>query len=296
MNTVQLECFLAVGRNLNFSKAAKEVKLTQPAVSHQIRSLEEELGVKLFRRTSKNVSMTPEGRRFFPDADRIIKIAASARERLHSDTEPIPLEIGCDNQAELTLLSRPIKELKKEYPQLHPFVRQVPFDILHTLLEAEQIDIMFGMKGMYKNAAFQYRELFSCPICCVCSENHPLAQHRSLTTDLLRGAMILCESHRIPPSLFQFQIQIASSFPEEQRFFGDGYESVLTLVRAELGYTLLPALPGSAEPGLHYIPLTDQGTLSFGLYHSRSGRSPLLKRFWQLMKEYCETEIQTPHR
>lgn len=295
MNTIQLECFLAVGRNLNFSKAAKEVKLTQPAVSHQIRSLEEELGVKLFHRTSKSVSMTAEGRRFFPDADRIIKIAVSARERLHSDADPIPLEIGCDNQAELMLLSRPIKELKKEYPQLHPFVRQVPFDILHTLLESEQIHIMFGMKGTYKNASFQYRELFSCPICCICSENHPLAKFDSLTTDQLLGAMILCESHRIPSALFQLQIRIASSFPEEQRFFGDGYESVLTLVRADLGYTLLPALPGSTEPGLRYIPLTDQSTLSFGLYHSRSDRPWLLKRFWQLMKEYCETEIQKPY-
>ena len=68
MNTIQLECFLAVARNLSFSKAAREVKITQPAVSHQIRSLEEELGVNLFRRTSKSVSLTQEGRRFFPDA------------------------------------------------------------------------------------------------------------------------------------------------------------------------------------------------------------------------------------
>ena len=52
MNTTQLECFLAVAQNLNFSKAAESVALTQPAVSHQIRSLEEELGVQLFTRTS----------------------------------------------------------------------------------------------------------------------------------------------------------------------------------------------------------------------------------------------------
>lgn len=294
MNTIQLECFLAVGRNLNFSKAAKEVKLTQPAVSHQIRSLEAELGVKLFRRTSKSVSMTAEGRRFFPDADRIMKIAVSARDRLHSDANPILLGIGCANQAELTLLPRPIKELKKEYPQLQPFVQQAPFDMLHTLLETEQIHIMFGIKGAYKNASFQYRELFSCPLCCVCSENHILAQYSSLTTEQLQGAMILCESHRIPPSLFQFQIRIASSFPNEERFFGDGYESVLTLVRADLGYTLMPVLPGPAEPGLRYIPLSDQGELSFGLYHSRSDRPWLLKRFWQLMKDCCETESQNP--
>lgn len=47
MNTVQLECFLAVAQYLNFSKAAESVSITQPAVSHQIGSLEDELGVKL---------------------------------------------------------------------------------------------------------------------------------------------------------------------------------------------------------------------------------------------------------
>ena len=56
MNTVQLECFLAVAEYLNFSKASRALKITQPAVSHQIQTLEEELDAKLFNRTSKNVS------------------------------------------------------------------------------------------------------------------------------------------------------------------------------------------------------------------------------------------------
>ena len=54
MNTMQLECFLAVAEHLNFSKAAQSVALTQPAVSHQIRALEEELGDVLF--SAVNVS------------------------------------------------------------------------------------------------------------------------------------------------------------------------------------------------------------------------------------------------
>ena len=53
MNTIQLECFITVAEHLNFSRASEILKITQPAVSHQIRSLEEELGVKLFKRTSK---------------------------------------------------------------------------------------------------------------------------------------------------------------------------------------------------------------------------------------------------
>ena len=288
MNTIQLECFLAVGRHLNFSKAAEEIKISQPAVSHQIRSLEEELGVKLFLRTSKSVSLTPEGRRFFPDADRILKIIASARDRLHSSADPIPLEIACDNQLELELLPRPISRLKKEFPQLQPFIRLVPFDMLSSLMESGQIDVMFGTKNTYKSDSLRYHNLFSSPICCICSRNHPLAQYQSLTADKLHGPIVLCESHRIPQSLFQLQLRIASSFPEEERFFGDSYESVLTLVKADLGYTLLPALPNMSTSELRCIPLTDQRPFSFGLYYSDTDRSWLFKRFWQIMKSCLE--------
>ena len=80
MNTIQLECFIAVAEHLNFSRASEELKITQPAVSHQIRTLEEELDVKLFKRTSKSVSLTPEGIQFLPDAELILKIAFSAKE------------------------------------------------------------------------------------------------------------------------------------------------------------------------------------------------------------------------
>ena len=82
MNTIQLECFIAVAEHLNFSRASQALKITQPAVSHQIQSLEEELEVKLFRRTSKSVSLTQEGLQFLPDAELILKTAFSAKERL----------------------------------------------------------------------------------------------------------------------------------------------------------------------------------------------------------------------
>ena len=61
MNTIQLECFLAVAEHLNFSKASQALKLTQPAVSHQIQTLEEELGVKLFIRHQPECGTDPGG-------------------------------------------------------------------------------------------------------------------------------------------------------------------------------------------------------------------------------------------
>ena len=104
MNTIQLECFVAVAEHLNFSRASEELKITQPAVSHQIHALEEELGTKLFLRTSKSVSLTQEGLMFLPDAQLILKTALSAKERLGRHEHFIPFDIGCHNYIELGLL------------------------------------------------------------------------------------------------------------------------------------------------------------------------------------------------
>lgn len=61
MNTFQLTCFLTVAETLSFAKAARQLNITQPAVTHQIRSLEEELNAQLFRRTTRSVEITQEG-------------------------------------------------------------------------------------------------------------------------------------------------------------------------------------------------------------------------------------------
>ena len=58
MNTFQLSCFLAVAETLSFARAAEQLNITQPAVTHQIHSLETELNVKLFVRTTRTVNLT----------------------------------------------------------------------------------------------------------------------------------------------------------------------------------------------------------------------------------------------
>ncbi|MFR8087616.1 MAG: LysR family transcriptional regulator [Lachnospirales bacterium] len=79
MNTFQIDCFIQVAETLNFARAAERLNVTQPAVTHQIRSLEEELGVKLFRRTTRIVELTQEGILFLEDARNIAAISLRAK-------------------------------------------------------------------------------------------------------------------------------------------------------------------------------------------------------------------------
>lgn len=72
MNTTQLECFTTLANTLNYMRAAEELNMTQPAVSRQIQSLEQELGTQLFHRTTRTVSLTQVGAQFLPEAQSML--------------------------------------------------------------------------------------------------------------------------------------------------------------------------------------------------------------------------------
>lgn len=82
MNDRQLLCFLTLSRTLNFTAAARELYCTQPALSYQIRSLEKELDLALFERSTTRVALTEAGRAFVPQAEGIYRSILNARTAL----------------------------------------------------------------------------------------------------------------------------------------------------------------------------------------------------------------------
>ena len=285
MNTIQLECFLAVAEHLNFSRASEVLRITQPAVSHQIQSLEEELDVKLFKRTSKSVSLTQEGIQFLPDAQLILKTALSAKERLGQHEQFIPFELGCHNRMELNLLPPILKKLTEFFPLLRPVIQIVPFPSLLSQVENKQVHAAFGIKEEQKKSSLYFRELCSAPMACICSPGHPLAQYDSLTKDQLSGSIIACSPRQIADPIFSIQNSIVAKLRPEQRYFSENMESALTLVKAQIGYTLYPDVIPAQEPDLAYIPVTDIPKMSFGVYYRYDDDHPVLRRFLMLCRE-----------
>lgn len=286
MNTIQLECFLSVAEHLNFSRASEELKITQPAVSHQIRSLEEELDVRLFRRTSKSVSLTQEGMLFLPDAQLILKTALSARERLGRHEQLTPFEIGCHNHMELRLLPKLFRKLSAEFPQIRPSVRMIPFPSILEMIANKQIHASFGILEDVRNTAIAFRELCKVPIVLVCAPDHPLTQHGSLRLAQLQGNIILCSPRQTPAQIFAIQNQLLETHGKDERYFTESVECAFTLAKAGIGYTLYPDVAQMRDPDLCYIPVTDlKQRLSFGLYYRKEDDHPIMKQFQQLLKD-----------
>ena len=277
LNTTQLECFLAVANHLNFSRAAQELHITQPAVSHQINTLEAELEVKLFHRTSKNVRLTQAGHQFGQYAREILKLTGISRARMRQWREELPqrLGLGCRNFLVLRALQPALTVLRQEMPQLMPVLRQVPSASLDNLLEEE--------------------DLADCPVVCVCTPDHPLAGYEQLTVEQLNavgGRIASCPPPLYsPPFLEVFSYAMAGRGPD-RILFCDSLEIACTLVESGYAFTLLPDLPGTRLPGLRYIPMPQFQPLSFSALYRTGSLTPPLKRLFTLLEDSMEPSAE----
>lgn len=294
MNTFQLSCFLAVAETLNFARAAEQLHVTQPAVTQQIHSLERELDVKLFKRTTRTVRLTAEGLSFIGDARQMVAIAGRAVKRFAdpSTREIRFLTLGCHSFTQFFLLPQVLGGLKEKYPDLHPRLQVVPFRHLYRLLEDEDVDAVIGFRepaGGKLTAV--YREIQKVPVVCVCPPGHPLSRRPSLTAEeLKRERLVLFDPAKAPSDVARLQGQLMDGRPPAAFYFCESAETVIILVQAGYGVSVLPALFIPPDLPLACIPLAGVDPVSFGVYYkSVQGNGPL-KDFIQGMKEAAGRE------
>ena len=119
MDTVQLRLFVSAANTLNFSRTAEQFFISQPAVTHSIKILETSLGVRLFSRTSRKITLTAEGLEFLPYAVRALDTLSSAEMRLQNMAQGRTGHIRIASLSSLTYnLSDCLAALQKQYPSI----------------------------------------------------------------------------------------------------------------------------------------------------------------------------------
>ncbi len=273
---------MAVSNYLNFTRAAEQLRITQPAISHQINTLENELGVKLFHRTQKRVQLTQEGYLFTQYATAILTLAQTSKNRL-KEKQRISVTrfgIGCHSMPELSLLVPVLKTLRKEIPTFLPVLRMIPSESLENLLKDGDIQVML----LYQESAPKqttFRELTQRPIVCICGEEHPFAVCESLTIpQLCEGERLaVCPPHCTPQSVLRVQSRVIADCSSEQLCFCDGLETVYATVASGSAYAIIADLPQVPLPGIRAIPLAGTTPLSYGLAYYAGETSHVLHRF-----------------
>jgi DNA-binding transcriptional LysR family regulator len=134
----QLEALIHLVEERSFSRAAKKMHLTQPSLTKHIRNVEEGLGAKIVNRSSRSLSLTPEGRVLFDYARRIIKLRNEAREsvlRLRED-EAGDIRIAASTIPATYILPYAIGGFRKKHPRIRTTVRTADSsDVIETVLD-----------------------------------------------------------------------------------------------------------------------------------------------------------------
>ncbi len=139
----QLRCFIAVGEELHFGRAAERLNMTQPPLSRQIRLLEHQVGTPLLERTNRVVRFTAAGKAFYPEASRILRIAeeAATTARRIAKGETGSIAIGFTAAFGYGLLPGLVRRIHQLVPGISLMLKELVTSEQLEALDAGQLDV-----------------------------------------------------------------------------------------------------------------------------------------------------------
>lgn len=243
MELWQLRTFRAVAENLNFTKASEQLFLTQSAVSHQIKALEEEFGVPLFIRGKRGVKLTDAGKKALAYANKILDEAEAMREFVTGREKALAgrVRVAAATQALVYLFAPLFEEFMDEFETVELVFRttvsteQTVEDILNGVA-----DVGFASLAVY-SPNLEVVELFEDELVLVCGKKHRLANKDEISIRQLaderwilfeRGASI----RRTTDDFFkQNKLEPETALESNDTYF------IKIMIEHGLGISLLPA-------------------------------------------------------
>lgn len=143
MNTQALKNFIRIAETKNITLAAKQIYISQPSLSNQLKALEKELGVTLVIRMSRHLELTDAGEALYRYAKRVVEAEQELMGTIRSEAHAMggTLKVGLFPSADLFLPSPAIKDFTDRYPQIQLELHEGETNILLTLLESKVVDL-----------------------------------------------------------------------------------------------------------------------------------------------------------
>ena len=242
MTLRQVRAFVVVARFSSFTRAADLLHLTQPALTVQIRQLEQALGVKLFDRSTRAVELTRTGRELLPVLERLLgefdAVVVSTREMA-------AMRYGTVRMAALpsvaaTVLPPLIARFKQRHPHIRITVRDSVGERINAMVREEIVDFGIG-SDVEPDAELETVPLFEDEMRAVVPASHPLGKQTEVMLDrLIEEPLILMDTGSSVRSL------VDRAFADRGHLAVPAYEvtymsTAIGLVRAGLGITILPS-------------------------------------------------------
>lgn len=260
MDINQLRCFMAVAEELHFGQAAQKLEMMPASLSRFIRLLEDDLGVRLLNRSTRNVSLTEAGTEFFDEAGKVIAQFDALAERFKKTKKSgrRVLRIGAIDSAARGLLPQLLNRFMQEHPEADVHLTEDKTASLLPRLKSGWLDMIFirPPESLDSSLSVQFITRETCVL--AVPVMHPLSSRSSVCVeDFKQEAMIVPErrarphSHDLTMNLFR-----TSGLTPRVVQYAEEKQTILSFVAAGLGLAIVPAsFCNMNTEGVTYIKL-----------------------------------------
>lgn len=296
MYNPQLETFITVADLGSFNKAAEALYITPPAVTKQINLLEKDLGLTLFVRTHRGLSLTEAGKSLYKDAKYVIQYCKDSVERAKqamAEKDNI-IRIGTSPITPANPIMQLWAKVQKQYPDIK--LQMIPYmnsqesarEILKNL--GTNIDVVGGIfdETMLRLRQCSGMELSRQRICAAVSLNHPLAEKELLTYDDLEGENFLMMHRGWSKYVDELRDDIWKNHPGIRVTDFEIY-SLDIFNRCENSNDILMVVENwkDVQPMLKVIPVEWKYTIPYGILYSTEPTA-LVRRFLKGIRKAME--------
>jgi len=290
MELRHLRYFAAVAETRHFGKAAEDLHMAQPPLSQAIRRLETELGVELFTRTTRQVTLTGAGEVFRTDVERILKAVDDAVARVGrfaSGAEGV-LRIGLTGSASYRQLPALARLVKREMPQV---MLEVHTEMLTPAQEAGLIERRLDvgvLRPPVRQEGITHRPIATEALVAAVPEEHRLAEADSVRVEQLRHENFIMYGAALGSVVNDAVVRscLASGFYPHCAYEVTETSAALALVAAGLGVAVLPdSIRSAPREGVRCKDIEDALTVRLDLAWREDDESPLLRGLLRVLDE-----------
>jgi len=266
MDIKTLKSFMAVAKHQSFSEAARELYTVQPAISRQISSLETELGVVLFNRTSREVTITPAGEQLLKDGAVILALAEQAKiqvKRAH-DGQIGTLNIAHLSSACLTFMTTLVRSYKEKFPHVHVSLFEMTVTEQIEAFNNDRIDIGFSRPLPSAIADdFISHNIYIDKLVAIVNQSHALADRQTIDLVQLKDEKFVIFNRDEALGLFDETITLCKQAGFSPNIISQPkhMQTLVTEVAAGLGVAIAPyCVRKLYSDGCHFMTLNHVST------------------------------------
>lgn len=291
MEVRQLQIFRTLADELSFTRTAEKMHTVQSNVTAQIKALEEELGVPLFDRLGRRVTLTDAGRHFLPFASQALAAMDQGQRALQSGAEPSgPLRIGAPESQLTYRLPEVLRTFRRHFPLVELIFSQHSTGTLPLDLETGKFDMVIHGDNLPPSLNIKSCRLRTERILLLSNASHPLASRAAIKpADLLGENLLLTEAGCSYREKLDRALALANVRPANVTEFSS-VEALKQCVGLGMGLGLLPEIVVSRELRLKRLsalrwtgPSLDIVTQV--LWHKDKWISPAMTAFMELVKD-----------